>query len=86
MCSPSQGFYGENNSKMNFSDLPDNSWEKVMLHVVDIIGGESGSLTEWNDIVPTPYDTGFEILSMFEYIDDLKSGTLTEGFKKRYEK
>ena len=71
---------------MNFSDLPNNSWEKVMLDVVDIIGGESGGLTEWNDIVPSPYDTGFEILSMFEYIDDLKPGTLTEGFRKRYEK
>lgn len=70
---------------MNFNDLPNNSWEKVMVDVVDIIGGESGRLTEWSDKVPTPYNTGFEILSMFEYIDDLKPGTLTEGFRKRYE-
>jgi hypothetical protein len=70
---------------MKFSGLPNTSWEKVMIGVVNIIGGDGPSLTKWNDEIPTPYDTGFEILSMFEYIDDLKPGTYTKNFKKRFE-
>lgn len=56
---------------MNFSDLPENSWEKVMLKLVDFIGGDSPSLVRWRDEIPTPEETALEILGIIAYIDKM---------------
>ena len=88
MCSPSQGFYGENNSKMNFSDLPNNSWEKVMVNLVEHIGGDGGSLVKWSDEIPDPVETATAILDMVQYLDadyrDMVEGGLAKGFRAFY--
>jgi hypothetical protein len=85
MCSPSQGYYGENNNTMNFSDLPNNSWEKVMVHLVEHIGGDGGSLVKWSDEIPDPVETASEILGMIQYYDpdyrDMVEGGLAKGFR-----
>lgn len=88
MCSPSQGFYGENNNTMNFSDLPNKSWEKVMVHLVEHIGGDGGSLVQWGDKIPDPVETATAILDMVQYLDpdyrDLPEGNLAKGFRAFY--
>jgi hypothetical protein len=54
---------------MKFSDLPENSWEKQMVNLLDIIGGDGASLVKWNDEIPDPVETAKAILDMFRYLD-----------------
>jgi hypothetical protein len=56
--------------KMNFSDLPDNSWEKEMFRVVDFIGGDAPALCNWNDEIPTPQKVVESILTVVAYGDN----------------
>ena len=55
---------------MNFSDLPDNSWEKEMFRVVDFIGGDAPALCNWSDEVPTPQKVAESILTVVAYGDN----------------
>lgn len=70
---------------MNFSDLPNNSWEKVMVHLVEHIGGDGGSLVKWNDEIPDPVETATAILDMVQYLDpdyrDIPDGNLSRAFR-----
>lgn len=69
---------------MKFSELPNDSWEKTMVNVVNIIGGDGASLMNWNDEIPNPYDTAIAILEIIEYLDpDLESGSLTCLFEEQ---
>lgn len=56
---------------MNFSDLPENSWEKVMVNLVDFIGGDGPSLVNWGDEIPTPIKTATQILGILAYYDKM---------------
>jgi hypothetical protein len=67
---------------MNFSDLPENSWEKVMYKVVDFIGGDAPSLCNWNDEIPTPEKVAEEIVAMFAYMDDTNEDKFINSFKE----
>jgi hypothetical protein len=67
---------------MNFSDLPDNSWEKVMYKVVEFIGGDAPYLCNWSDEIPTPQKVAEEIVSMVAYFDDTDPDKFIESFKK----
>jgi hypothetical protein len=73
---------------MNFSDLPNNSWEKVMVHLVEHIGGDGGSLVKWSGEIPDPVETATAILGMVQYYDpdyrDLPEGALARGFRAFY--
>ena len=73
---------------MNFNDLPNNSWEKVMVHLVEHIGGDGGSLVKWSGEIPDPVETATEILGMIQYFDpdyrDLPEGALAKGFRALY--
>lgn len=73
---------------MNFSDLPNNSWEKVMVKLVGYIGGDDAALVNWNDEIPDPVKTATAILDMVQYYDedrwDLADGSLAESFKEFY--
>jgi hypothetical protein len=66
---------------MNFSDLPNNSWEKVMVHLVGYIGGDDASLTNWSDEIPDPVRT-------VQYYDpdyrDMPEDALAKGFRAFY--
>jgi hypothetical protein len=64
---------------MNFSDLPDNSWEKVLVKLVDFIGGDGPSLVNWSDEIPDPVETATQILGVIAYIDKMDE-KLTEKF------
>jgi hypothetical protein len=67
---------------MKFSDLPENSWEKVMYKVVDFIGGDAPSLCNWNDEVPTPEKVAEEIVAMFAYMDDTNEDKFIASFRE----
>ena len=54
---------------MKFSDLPENSWEKQMVNLVDTIGGDGASLTKWNNEIPDPVETAKAILDIFRDLD-----------------
>lgn len=73
---------------MNFSDLPNNSWEKVMVNLVGYIGGDDAALVKWSDKIPDPVETATAILNMVQYYDedrwDLADGSLAESFKEFY--
>jgi hypothetical protein len=73
---------------MNFSDLPNNSWEKVMVHLVGYIGGDDASLTNWSDEIPDPVRTATAILGMVQYYDpdyrDMPEDALAKGFRAFY--
>jgi len=56
---------------MNFSDLPENSWRKVMVKLVDFIGGDGPSLVRWSDEIPTPEEVALEILGTLAYYDKM---------------
>jgi hypothetical protein len=56
---------------MNFSDLPENSWEKVMVKLVDFIGGDGPSLVRWSDEIPVPEEVALEILGTLAYYDKM---------------
>lgn len=56
---------------MNFSDLPNNSWEKVMVHLVDFIGGDGPSLVNWSDEIPNPKQTAKQILGVLAYYEGM---------------
>ena len=74
-------------TKKTFSELPKDSWEKTMFNVVELIGGDASSLTNWSDEIPNPYDTAIAILQIIEYLDpDIKSGSLTRLFEESYSK
>jgi len=70
---------------MNFSDLPNNSWEKVMVNLVEHIGGDSGFLVKWGDKIPDPVETATSILNMVQYLDQDWKGypedALAKGFR-----
>ena len=74
---------------MNFSDLPNNSWEKVMVNLVEHIGGDAGYLVKWGDKIPDPVETATAILGMIQYYDpdyrDRPEGNLAKGFMAIYE-
>ena len=67
---------------MKFSDLPENSWEKVMFKVVDFIGGDAPSLCNWKDEVPTPEKVAEEIVAMFAYMDDTNQDKFIASFRE----
>lgn len=73
---------------MNFSDLPENSWEKVMVNLVEHIGGDSGALVKWSNEIPDPVETATAILNMVQYLDpdyrDMPEGNLAKGFRALY--
>jgi hypothetical protein len=73
---------------MNFSNLPNNSWEKVMVNLLEHIGGDSASLVKWSDEIPDPVETATAILGMVQYCDpfyrDLPEGNLAKGFRALY--
>lgn len=73
---------------MKFSDLPNNSWEKVMVHLVEHIGGDGGSLVKWSGEIPDPVETATQILGMIQHSDpdyrDLPEGALAKGFRAFY--
>lgn len=73
---------------MNFSDLPNNSWEKVMVNLVEHIGGDGGSLVKWSDEIPDPVETATAILNMVQYLDPDWGGypedALAKGFRALY--
>jgi hypothetical protein len=56
---------------MNFSDLPNNSWEKVMVKLVDFIGGDGPSLVNWSNEIPDPVETATQILGILAYNDKM---------------
>jgi hypothetical protein len=56
---------------MNFSDLPENSWEKVMVKLVDFIGGDGPSLVNWSNEIPNPEQTAKQILGIIAYYDKM---------------
>lgn len=70
---------------MNFSDLPNNSWEKVMVNLVEHIGGDGGSLVKWGNKIPDPVETATAILNMVQYLDSdyrgIPDGNLSRGFR-----
>jgi hypothetical protein len=56
-----------------------------MVNVVETIGGDGASLTQWKDEIPKAIETAISILGMVEYLDpDYKPGTLTENFLNRF--
>ena len=67
---------------MNFSDLPNNSWEKVMVNLVEHIGGDAGYLVKWDDKVPTPEKVAEEIVAMFAYMDDTNEDEFIASFRE----
>ena len=73
---------------MDFNDLPNNSWEKVMVHLVGWIGGDDASLTNWSGEIPDPVRTATAILGMVQYYDldyrDMPEGALAKGFRAFY--
>ena len=56
---------------MRFSDLPEDSWEKVMVKLVDFIGGDGPSLVNWSDEIPNPKQTAKQILGIIAYYDKM---------------
>jgi hypothetical protein len=56
---------------MKFSDLPEDSWEKVMVKLVDFIGGDGPSLVNWSDEIPTPEQTSKQILGIISYYNEM---------------
>jgi len=56
---------------MKFSDLPNNSWEQVMVKLVDFIGGDGPSLVNWSDEIPDPVETATHILGILAYNDKM---------------
>jgi hypothetical protein len=56
---------------MNFSDLPNNSWEKVMVKLVDFIGGDGPSLVKWSGEIPNPKQTAKQILGVLAYYEGM---------------
>lgn len=70
---------------MNFGDLPNNSWEKVMVNLLEHIGGDGASLVRWSNEIPDPVETATAILDMVQYLDPdyrgFPEGNLSEGFR-----
>lgn len=73
---------------MKFSDLPENSWEKIMVNLVEYIGGDSPALVKWKNETPDPVEVATAILDMVQFYDpdcwDLTEGSLAETFKETY--
>jgi len=73
---------------MNFSDLPEDSWEKVMVHLVGWISGGDVALVNWSGEIPGPVKISNAILGMVQYYDpdyrDMPEGALAKGFRAFY--
>ena len=55
----------------NFNDLPKDSWEQVMVKLVDFIGGDGSALVNWGNEIPNPVETSIAILGMVAYFDKM---------------
>ena len=69
---------------MNFSDLPEDSWEKVMFRVVDFIGGDAPALCNWIGEVPTPQKVAESILTVVAHRDNKDPEKFINAFEEFY--
>jgi hypothetical protein len=67
---------GLDSEPTTFSELPKDSWARVMVDLVNVLGGDGASLCQWSDKVPSAIDTANEILRSVETLSGLKENTL----------
>jgi hypothetical protein len=62
------------------SDFPSDSWENVMYHLVNFIGGDGPSLCKWMNLPPKPIETALQIISIIAYHEQFPDDSLEKSF------